>query len=345
MINKIGRFLSHFDLQHFAIVNNEFEILSKSDQLSSNISTLIKKIAKSSPSFHKSSHFERIDGHNILTLTVISPTKIVMILFFPSYQAYLTDMHKIVTGIYYLISLSPKPKSVKNILKDSLEKKSDYPEQKRQLELYFSHAVRNCDYKRIDILIMKLWDFSFCKSEYIKNTVFLKNCIISLIGILTRIVINKGVDTSLVYKLSDHYMSRDYSSIINVTHELVREIVYDFTQLIENTLYKFNVPIIDNAIIFIRRNIYSIIYISDVAKECGVTPEYLSSYFKKVTGINVKQFLQKEKLNEAKFLLISTDMSIGTIAYKLGYSSQSHFSKIFKENLKTSPSQFRKEKI
>lgn len=342
MINKISNLLSRFDLRYFVIVNNNFEILSQSPSFTFNISNIISKIKKLSLTCHRTTHFECIGGYHILIITILVPTKMIIILFFPSYQVYLDNMQKIVSELYCLIALLGKAPDRKETLINSESKKIDYQDQKRQLELYFSHAIRNCDYKRIDILTIKLWDYSFCSSDIQKNSMFLINSIISLIGILTRIIINEGVDTRLAYQLSDHYMAKDYSSLTNLSYEFVKDIIYDFTLLLENSLYKFNVPIIDNAISFIRKNIYSVVYVSEIAKAIGISAEYLSSIFKEVTGINVKYFLQTEKLNEAKFLLISTDMAISTIAYKLGYSSQSHFSRIFKEYFKASPSSFRK---
>lgn len=342
MINKISNFLNRFDLRYFVIVNNNFEILSQSSTFTSNISKILSRIKKISPTYHRATHFEYIDGYHVLTITILIPTKIIIILFFPSYQVYSDDMQKIVSELYCLTTLLSKSPNGKGTLRNSDLKKIDYQDQKRQLELHFSHAIRNCDYKRIDILTVKLWDYSFCSANNQKNNTFLINSIISLIGILTRIIINEGVDTRLAYQLSDHYMLKDYSSLTNLSYECVKDIINNFTFLLENSLYKFNVPIIDNAISFIRNNIYSVVYVSEIAIAIGISAEHLSNTFKEVTGINIKHFLQTEKLNEAKFLLLSTDMAINTIAYKLGYSSQSHFSRIFKEYLNISPSSFRK---
>lgn len=52
---------------------------------------------------------------------------------------------------------------------------------------------------------------------------------------------------------------------------------------------------------------------------------YLSTKFKKETGMIISDYIMKEKIEEAKRLLRYTDKSATAIAAYLGFSSQSHF--------------------
>ena len=57
-----------------------------------------------------------------------------------------------------------------------------------------------------------------------------------------------------------------------------------------------------------------------------------------------KQYLNKIRLSEAKRLLKETDRQIADIAYHVGYKNVTHFHRIFKQNEKISPNEYRKNK-
>ncbi len=58
---------------------------------------------------------------------------------------------------------------------------------------------------------------------------------------------------------------------------------------------------------------------------------------------SVSEIIETRKLTEAKNLLISTDKTVSEIAYELGYSEGSYFSKVFKKKSGQSPGEFREE--
>jgi len=64
--------------------------------------------------------------------------------------------------------------------------------------------------------------------------------------------------------------------------------------------------------------------------------------FKNETGKTALQFVQEKKIEECKKLLVDSNKSIATISLYLGFSSQAHLSKAFKDLVGQSPIQFRK---
>ncbi|MGN0467706.1 MAG: AraC family transcriptional regulator [Acutalibacteraceae bacterium] len=67
-------------------------------------------------------------------------------------------------------------------------------------------------------------------------------------------------------------------------------------------------------------------------------------YFKKYTGHTVSQYLKTVKIQNAKSLLKSTDLSIVEISNMLGYTSLSHFNRLFKEKTGMTPAAYRKSR-
>lgn len=80
----------------------------------------------------------------------------------------------------------------------------------------------------------------------------------------------------------------------------------------------------------------------DFAEKLNLHPNYLNSVVKSKTGRTVSDWISKRTLFMAKTLLQGTTFSSKEIAYKLGFSEPTHFSRFFKKHTLLSPSQFRK---
>lgn len=78
------------------------------------------------------------------------------------------------------------------------------------------------------------------------------------------------------------------------------------------------------------------------AEKLNLHPNYLNSVIKSKTGRTVNDWISKRTLSVAKFLLVNTSYSAKEIAYKLGFSEPTHFSRFFKKHTHLSPSAFRK---
>jgi AraC-like DNA-binding protein len=72
--------------------------------------------------------------------------------------------------------------------------------------------------------------------------------------------------------------------------------------------------------------------------------EHLNRVVKKNTGLSIMKHAKKLKIKHAMDLLAHTDMTISDISSAIGFTSESHFYRFFKENLQQSPDQFRQEK-
>lgn len=72
----------------------------------------------------------------------------------------------------------------------------------------------------------------------------------------------------------------------------------------------------------------------------------LSSYhrqFVQVIGLSPAEYILKRKIEKAKELLASTDMSVTDIAYRYGFSSSQYFATAFKRFCYCTPTQYRKQ--
>lgn len=78
-----------------------------------------------------------------------------------------------------------------------------------------------------------------------------------------------------------------------------------------------------------------------LSDEFGVTPQYISNVFKKYRDENVKDYIARRKLAQAKTLLAHTDLSVREIAARLGYAGEIGIIRLFRKYENTTPGDYR----
>ncbi len=97
------------------------------------------------------------------------------------------------------------------------------------------------------------------------------------------------------------------------------------------------------AVKFIETNLFRKITVEELTKILGVSQPYLYNIFKKRASISPKQYIDMQKTEKAKELLLETSMSLTEIANSIGMEDCITFSKYFKKREGISPSNFKKE--
>jgi len=81
--------------------------------------------------------------------------------------------------------------------------------------------------------------------------------------------------------------------------------------------------------------------VTHIAETLNISPGYLSSLLKSLTGQSTQQHLHDKLIDLAKEKLSTTNLSVSEIAYELGFEHLQSFSKLFKTKTKLSPLEFR----
>ncbi len=78
-----------------------------------------------------------------------------------------------------------------------------------------------------------------------------------------------------------------------------------------------------------------------LAEQVHLSAGYLSDLLKKETGKNAQDYIHFHLIEEAKNVLLSTNKSVGEIAYSLGFEYPQYFNKLFKQKTGKTPVEFR----
>lgn len=136
-----------------------------------------------------------------------------------------------------------------------------------------------------------------------------------------------GLIAATIYKVGDiltHYLS-EHPEVDSPIHNRAEEYFRQFTELLGEH-YKH-----ERSVGF-------------YARQLCITPKYLTTLIKRISGKSVSEWIDNYVILEAKTLLKYSNMSVQEIAYYLNFPNQSFFGSYFKRNAGMSPSQYKAKK-
>ena len=82
-----------------------------------------------------------------------------------------------------------------------------------------------------------------------------------------------------------------------------------------------------------------------LAEKHGITPSYLSHFFREQTGQTLLDFINRTRIDASLSMLLKDNLSIADISRSLGYADDSSFSRVFRKYMCTTPGAYRKENL
>ena len=135
-----------------------------------------------------------------------------------------------------------------------------------------------------------------------------------------------------------------------IDFEELEEVIKQISEEYAKTQEKYNVKqgvarqMIVEIMEYIDEHYGKDIQLSEIAAKYYRDVTYVSKLFKEYTGMNYNDYLMNKRVEEAKKLLLNTDMSVEDIANEVGYCNIIYFRKVFKSKTNMSPGQYRKDK-
>lgn len=104
----------------------------------------------------------------------------------------------------------------------------------------------------------------------------------------------------------------------------------------------YSLPI-QRVITYIDTDLTADLSLKALSDSLNINSSYLSTLFKKETGMTLTNYVNKKRIEHAVYLLSSTDMQIQNIAQYCGIPDVNYFTKIFKKVMNKTPSEFKEE--
>ena len=94
---------------------------------------------------------------------------------------------------------------------------------------------------------------------------------------------------------------------------------------------------------YVQEHLAEEISLSVLAEQFHLSSQYISQLFKSEIGVNFLAYLTNVRMEQAKKLLLSSDLPIAEVAERSGYGDYRVFTKVFKKSEGITPSQYRRE--
>lgn len=214
----------------------------------------------------------------------------------------------------------------------------DYRKNMRQFELIMQgnpHAVELFQRQDIENECGHLSD------NPLRNEKYLFICATTL---STSYAIQGGFDAETAYNTSDLFIQRvdelqTIEEVKNLKYEMVEYFVKQVAAAPKEAVFS---PIIVQCLDYIDRHLHEAVTLADLADHVNRNARYLSTLFKKEMHINFSDYVKQQRIAVAKQMLGYTDREYVEIGNVLGFSSQSYFIKVFRQETGFTPKEYRR---
>lgn len=174
----------------------------------------------------------------------------------------------------------------------------------------------------------------------------IKNSLIGTATLFTRAAIEANVPPEDAFSLCDSFIL-EIEKFTNI--KALQDYEYQMLDEYINIIHEYKIQSYSKAIIkiieYIHENITEAIALDDLTKRVNLTKEYLSSMFKKNVGLSIVEYINYHKIEESKYFLKYSNMSVSDIAFLFNFSSPGYYSSVFKRQTGLTPRQYQQAKL
>ncbi len=170
-----------------------------------------------------------------------------------------------------------------------------------------------------------------------------KNTFIVAATLMSRAAIKGMLDQDEALSLSDLYIQKmELLNNESKIYTLQMNMVIDFTKRVAKIKNKTNSVFISELTKYVLNNLNTHIKSKDICSSLYTSKSVLFERVKKETNMTLSEFILSIKINESKNILKYSNKSISFISGYLGFSSSSHFNRVFKYFTNITPLEYRK---
>ncbi|MEY8199108.1 MAG: helix-turn-helix domain-containing protein [Colwellia sp.] len=144
----------------------------------------------------------------------------------------------------------------------------------------------------------------------------------------------------IVHLIAQHYGKAAAQNVErNFSHEIRKP--YEEQRYLEGSGDRHADELIAEIQFWLRTNLNTELTLTEIAKQFGMSQRSFTRRFKAATGVRATQYWQQLRIETAKDLLASSNLSIQEIADQVGYQDQGHLTRLFKQYLSLTPKAYR----
>lgn len=169
-----------------------------------------------------------------------------------------------------------------------------------------------------------------------------KNWVLTLNVMFRRAVCKARVHPAHIDELSSFFAQRIEASQTELElRKISSEMLRKYCHLVQRYSLKGYSELIENTINYIDFHLKEPLTLNFLARELNVNASYLSAQFKRETQKNVISYINEKRIQEARTLLVTTNLAIQDVAARVGIFDVNYFSRLFKKIQQCTPREYR----
>ena len=174
----------------------------------------------------------------------------------------------------------------------------------------------------------------------------MKTSIVVFTTLVSRAAMEGGLSPEVAYALGDSYLQsvedcRDSGELSALAGAMYHDFIYRVHHQRSNPTCSHA---IQKCCDYIELSLDRRIRVADLAALVGYTEYYLTEKFKKETGLSISLYIRYAKIERAKVLLESTELSVREISERLAFNTVNYFIQCFRDTTGCTPAQYRKQR-
>lgn len=237
-----------------------------------------------------------------------------------------------------------KPLLSKDHHHDNLAESMNIIEMRYELEKKLINAIANGDRHGVVSLSKESADLLDFSNRIPESPIRSAKNISLVLNTICRVAAEKGG----VHPVYLHHISERFAILIERAPNLNRLIslgtlmMNEYCDVVNAFSTRNMSPIIKKAVNHIHLNLEAPLTLNGIAVDLDVNPSYLSRVFKEETGMNLIDYIQHKRIEEAKLYLHRGTKSVTEIAFLVGFNDVNYFSRVFKKLTSVTPRQYMK---
>lgn len=150
-----------------------------------------------------------------------------------------------------------------------------------------------------------------------------------------------GTIGKIIKKMEDEFNEKQTGYIELLRCHLTQILVYAVRASEEDEQARTFHPATKSIVSYLKEHFAEQLSLENLSHSLNYTPQYLSSLFRKDTGMTIQLFLQRLRVEKSCGLLDNQELRLTDVAQMVGYNDVKHFSIVFKSHKGVTPKEFR----
>lgn len=170
----------------------------------------------------------------------------------------------------------------------------------------------------------------------------MRDYLISANTLMRKAVERAGIHPILIDRLSGSMIPLiEKASLNRQGLPLMQQMIHSYCRMVQEHHYKIHSPLIARIVTYIDMDLRADLSLKTLSGYLQVNASYLSALFSREMGISLTDYVNERRIEQAKTLLVSTNLPIKSIAQQCGFTDIHYFSRLFRRIADSTPRAYR----